>query len=109
MAKEVKIEVVEVRDVKLDNGRTFKAYKTIPTGGKYKGEKIDLKFVQGAENVPQERCFIYVDSDQYNLSERGRFPVYWIKTVKRIEPLKARTKADDDFTAADEESAESPF
>jgi len=109
MAKEVKIEVVEVRDVKLEGGRSFKSYKTIPSGGKYKGVKVDLKFVQGAENVPQERCYIYVDSDQYNLSERGRYPVYWVKTVKRIEPFKARTDAMDDFTTADEESADSPF
>lgn len=109
MAKEVKIEVVEVRDVKLESGRSFKAYKTIPSGGKYKGEKVDLKFVQGAENVPQERCYIYVDSDQYNLSERGRYPVYWVKTVKRIEPFKAKADDKDDFTAVDEESADSVF
>lgn len=109
MAKEVKIEVVEVKDVKLEGGRSFKAYKTIPSGGKYKGEKVDLKFVQGAENVPQERCYIYVDSDQYNLSERGRWPVYWVKTVKRIEPFKAKEDDKDDFTAVDEESVDSPF
>lgn len=108
MAKEVKIEVVEVKDIEA-SGRKFKAYSTIPSGGKYKGKKVDLKFVQGAENVPQERCYIYVDSDQYNLSERGRYPVYWVKTVKRIEPFKARTDGKDDFTAADEESADSPF
>ena len=109
MAKEVKIEVVEVKDVKLEGGRSFKAYKTIPSGGKYKGAKVDLKFVQGAENIPQDRCYIYVDSDQYNLSERGRYPVYWVKTVKRIEPFKAKESDKDDFTAPDGEDVVSPF
>lgn len=109
MAKEVKIEVVEVRDVKLDNGRTFKAYKTQITGGSLKGKVVDLKFRADAKNVPQERCWIYVDNDQFNVSKSGRYPCVWVNTVNHIEPLKARSNTEDYFTSADEESEESPF
>lgn len=98
MAKEVKMEVVEVREVKLENGRTFKAYKTEITAGSLKGQIVDLKFRQDAKNVPQERCYIFVDVDQFNVSKKGRYPVVWVNTVNRIEPLKTKNNAEDYFT-----------
>lgn len=98
MAKEVKIEVVEVKDVKLDNGRTFKAYKTeIKAGDGKEKQVVDLKFRRDAKNVPQERCYIYVDVDQFNVSKKGRYPVVWVNTVNRIEPIKTRANAEDYF------------
>ena len=98
MAKEVKIEVVEVKDVKLDNGRTFKAYKTeIKSGDGKEKQVVDLKFRRDAKNVPQERCYIYVDVDQFNVSKKGRYPVVWVNTVNRIEPVKTRANAEDYF------------
>lgn len=98
MAKEVKIEVVEVKDVKLDNGRTFKAYKTeIKVGDGKEKQVVDLKFRREAKNVPQERCYIYVDVDQFNVSKKGRYPVVWVNTVNRIEPIKTRANAEDYF------------
>ena len=108
MAKEVKIEVIEVRDVEAA-GRKFKAYKTIITAGELKGQVVDLKFRRDAKNVPTERCYLYVDGDQFNVSRKGRYPCVWVNTVNRIEPLKARTNGTDYFTAADDESATSPF
>ena len=108
MAKEVKIEVVEVKDIEAA-GRKFKAYKTIITAGDLKGQVVDLKFRRDAKNVPSERCFIYVEADQFNVSRKGRYPVVWVNTVARIEPLKARSTGTDYFTAADEESADSVF
>lgn len=108
MAKEVKIEVVEVKDVEK-NGLKFKAYKTEIKGDDGKKQVVDLKFRREAKNVPQERCYIYVDVDQFNVSRKGRWPVVWVNTVARIEPLKARTAAEQYFTVVDTESADSPF
>lgn len=108
MAKEVKIEVVEVKDVKSGD-RKFKAYKTIITAGELKGTVVDLKFRRDARNVPQERCFIFVDADQFNVSRKGRYPVVWVNTVNRIEPLKSKASAADYFAAEDEQAEDNPF
>lgn len=97
MAKEVKIEVVEVKDVEK-NGLKFKAYKTeIKAGDGKEKQVVDLKFRRDAKNVPQERCYIYVDVDQFNVSKKGRYPVVWVNTVNRIEPIKTRANAEDYF------------
>lgn len=109
MANEVKIEIVQVKDVEK-NGAKFKAYQTIPTSGEFKGKRIDLKFRRDAKNIPSERCYIYVDDDQFNISTAGRWPVVWVNTVNRIEPLKVKTNAADYFDAADADAADgNPF
>lgn len=105
MAKELKIKVIEVKDVTTRDGRKFKAYRCVDG----KGNAMDLKFVQTAHNVPTERCYIFVDSDKVNVSHRGEYPVAWVKDVNRIELLqKETTNAEDYFSSGDEEAA-SPF
>lgn len=106
MAKEVKIEIVQVKEIEK-NGLKFKAYQTIPTSGQFKGKRVDLKFRREAKNIPSERCYIYVDDDQFNLSTSGRWPVIWVNNVNRIEPLKPKANAADNFESAD--SDENPF
>lgn len=109
MAKEVKIEIVQVKEIEK-NGRKFKAYQTIPTSGQFKGKRVDLKFRREAKNIPSDRCYIYVDDDQFNISTAGRWPVVWVNTVNRIEPLKKKTNVADYFDAADaDESGGNPF
>lgn len=99
MAKELKIKVVEVRDVETQSGNKFKAYKTVDKNGK----TMDLKFRRDAKNVPQERCWIYVDADKCNVTKNTEYPCCWVNTVNRIEPLEVKINAEDYFDAADGE------
>ena len=105
MAKELKIEVVEVRDVETKSGLKFKAYKTVDKNGKM----FDLKFRRDAKNIPSERCYIFVDSDKCNVTRNTRFPCCWVNTVNRIEPLNFRSGSERFFETADTESAEDVF
>ena len=98
MAKEVKIKIVEVKDVKLPGGRTFKAYRCALKDGNV----MDLKFRQDAQNVPSDRCWIYVSEGNFNVSRRKEYPVVWVTTVNRIEPLQAKKSDADLFYSVDE-------
>lgn len=106
MAKEVKIKVVEVKDVKLQDGRTFKAYR----GALKDGTVMDLKFRQDAQNKPSDRCWIYVSEGNFNVSRRKEYPVIWVTTVNRIEPLASKSSDAELFYSADEAAGEdNPF
>lgn len=105
MAKERKFKVVSVKEIKsTTSGQKFLAYQTLDQDG----NRIDLKFRRGAENVPTERCWIYVYEDKCNVSTKGEYPVLWVETVNRIEPLGIKNNLDDYFGAADDSEA-SPF
>lgn len=104
MAKEVKIKIVEVKDVKLPNGIGFKAYRCALKDGNV----MDLKFQRAAHNIPTERCWIYVSEGNFNVSRRKEYPVVWVKDVNRIEPLAAKAADTSLFLAADEDEA-NPF
>lgn len=108
MAKELKIKVVSVKEIKSKaTGQKFTVYQTVDKQGKL----MDLKFRRSAQNVPSDKCWIYVDSDKCNVSRRTEYPVLWVETVNRIEPLAVtRNNAEDYFDgAAGDESETSPF
>ena len=105
MAKELKIKVVSVKEIKSKvSGQKFTVYQTVDKQGKL----MDLKFRRTAQNVPSDKCWIYVDSDKCNVSRRTEYPVLWVETVNRIEPLAVtRNNVEDYFDGAGEEV--SPF
>lgn len=100
MAKELKIKVATVKEVKSrTTGQKFTVYQCVDN----KGNLMDLKFRRDAQNVPKERCFIFVDDDKCNVSRKSEYPVLWVETVNRIEPLaQTRGNAADYFGSADE-------
>ena len=105
MAKERKFKVVSVKEIKSKvSGQKFLAYQTLDQAG----NRIDLKFRRAAQNVPTERCWIYVDEDKCNVSTKGEYPVLWVETVNRIEPLGSKSNLDEYFGAADD-SEGNPF
>ena len=71
---------------------------------------MDLKFVRGAHNVPTEKCWIYCDSANVNVSRRTEYPTVWVKDVNRIEPLTGgSTNAESYFDAVESTDAVNPF
>ena len=98
MAKEVKIKITEVKNVKLPNGVAFKAYRCALKDGNI----MDLKFQRAAHNIPTERCWIYVSEGNFNVSRRKEYPVVWVKDVNRIEPITVKAADYDLFYSADE-------
>lgn len=100
MANELKIKVATVKEVKSKtSGQKFTVYQCVDN----KGNLMDLKFRRDAQNVPKERCYIFVDADKCNVSRRSEYPVLWVETVNRIEPIvSARGNAAEYFGTGDE-------
>lgn len=90
---ELKIRIIEVKDVKLKDGRTFKAYKTVGKNGR----KMDARFVQGCTNVPTEPCFIYVDDNECNVDTTRQYPILWVKNVLRTESFTRKSNVTEFF------------
>lgn len=98
---EVKFKIIEVNEIETKEGRKFKAYKTIAKGGR----KMDVRFVQKANNVPDEPCVIVVDEDNANVDTTRQYPILWIKDVLRIEPFERKSNLSDFFDSSEENQA----
>lgn len=94
---EMKIRIIEVKEVKTNDGRKFNAYKALTKHG----EKMDVKFTQECNLTPKEPCVIVVDPLKANVSTRKIFPVLWVKEVIRIEE-NVRTSNVGDYFGEDE-------
>ena len=108
MAKEFKIKVATVKEVKNQKtGQKFNVYQTVDKTGKL----MDLKFRRTCANIPTERCYIFVDDDQCNVSRRTEYPTLWVSNVNRIEPLAAGAGNVGEFfeTAGEAEADDNPF
>lgn len=90
---EIKIRIIEVKEVKTQDGRKFNAYKALTKHG----EKMDVKFTQDCSITPKEPCTIVVDSMKANVSTRRIYPVLWIKDVIRIEETQRVSNVGDYF------------
>lgn len=76
----LKIEILKRVRTTAD-GRNFDTYKAVEKSGKL----VDLKFTKDVKNMPNESGFIYVENDKINLSNKSKYPVYWVKGVSRYE------------------------
>lgn len=84
---ELKIQIVKVEDIDIkEKNLHFKAYKTLTDAGKF----MDVRFRSDVKNTPEEPCIIVVDDSMCNVDDQRRYPVLWVKEVKRIEPLPKR-------------------
>ena len=91
--KELKIKVIEVKPVELQDGKKFTAYKVLTKDGK----KIDAKFRQEVKNLPTEPCYRVVDSDKCNVSANRQYPVLWVSEIKRLEEFDTATNSEKFF------------
>lgn len=71
-AKEITL-YINVKHIKLDNGKEFDAYKT-PIGKL----NLDVKFNKDAER-PEKDGYYTFKTDEINLNTQGDYPVLWIK------------------------------
>lgn len=71
--KKIKL-YVEVKKVKLENGKSFNAFKT-PIGKL----NLDVKFTKDFENVPTKSGYIEVETDKINLNTKKDFPCLWVR------------------------------
>ena len=78
-----KIEVL-VKEGRKRDGGTFPIFQAV-TGNKI----TDLRFRKTCE-VPKEHCFIYVEDDKINRDDRGRYPVYWVKEIFKVEKFEKK-------------------
>lgn len=106
MAKEIKIRVIEVKEVTTKNGNKFNAYKTVDKRGK----KLDLRFTKEVTLLPKMPCTIIVDDDKCNVSTNREYPILWVQEVKRIEESQRKSNVSDYIGDYDEEDpVEFPF
>lgn len=90
-----KIEIHSVKEVILrdENNKItkkFNAYKAVKNDGKL----IDIKFVQGCDNIPVEPCYIEVLDTNWNLASNQKYPCIWVKNVERIIPFENKGNPD---------------
>lgn len=90
---EVKIKIIEVKEVKTVDGRKFNAYKSMAKNG----DKMDVKFTQECTLLPKEPCTIVVNPVMANVSTKKVYPVLWVKEVLRIEKTERQTNVLDYF------------
>ena len=93
MANYDKIKIVNVKEVTLEGGKKFLAYKTVDPKT---GNLIDLKFVSTVKNTPEEKCFIIVPEDAWNIARNKEYPVCWVKEISKIVPFTSEKKKDDE-------------
>lgn len=68
-----KIEIVNIKMIEW-NGITFPAFRC-----KLDGKYYDLKFQKGCA-LPQEKITIECEEGNWNINERGKYPVVWVKS-----------------------------
>lgn len=93
----MKIKVIEVKKIKTNDGKQFDAFKTIGKGGR----KMDLRFVQGCNNIPTEPCFIEVNDEDANVDTTRQYPILWVKNVQSIIPFERKNNLKDYFDDAE--------
>ena len=91
MAKEIKIRVIEVKEITTKTGNKFNAYKTVDKRGK----KLDLRFTKEVTLLPKKPCTIIVDDEKCNVSTNREYPVLWVQEVKRIEESQRKSNVSD--------------
>jgi len=89
----IKIKVIEVKEIKTNDGKSFTAYKTVGKGGR----KMDLRFVKGCHNVPTEPCYIEVNDEDANVDNTRQYPICWVKEVQSILPFERKNNIHDFF------------
>lgn len=90
---ERKFKIISVEDITTSDGKKFKAYKTVATGGR----KMDVRFVRDCKNVPTEKCYIVCNDEDCNVDNTRAYPILWIKNVLRIEPIERKSNVGDYF------------
>lgn len=99
--KEIKIRVIEVKEITTKNGNKFNAYKTVDK----KGKKLDLSFTKEVTLLPKKPCTIIVADDKCNVSTNREYPVLWVQEVIRIEETQKKSNVLD-FLGEDTEDME---
>ena len=71
--KKIKL-YVEVKKVKLENGKSFNAFKT-PIGKL----NLDVKFTKDCMGVPTKSGYIELETDKINLNTKKDYTCLWIQ------------------------------
>ena len=103
--KEIKIRVIEVKEITAKNGNKFNAYKTVDKRGK----KLDLRFTRDVTLLPKKPCTIIVPEDKCNVSTNREYPVLWVQEVLRIEETQRKTNVSDYIGDEDADPNEFPL
>ena len=90
---ERKFKIIEVNEITTQDGKKFKAYKTVGKGGR----KMDVRFVRDCNNVPTEPCVVVVNEENCNVDTTRQYPILWIKNVERIEGFERKNNMSDYF------------
>lgn len=86
-------KVIEVKEIKTNDGKVFTAYKTLGKGGR----KMDLRFQRTCKILPTEPCNIIVNEEDCNVDTTRQYPILWVKEVVSCEPFERKTNVSDYF------------
>ena len=62
------------KKVKLDDGKTFDAFKT-----QFGRLNVDVKFTKNCKDVPKKSGYCQFDAERLNINTQKDYPVIWIK------------------------------
>ena len=91
--QEIKIKIVEVKEVTTDDGHKFNTFKTVDKSGKL----MDVRFTRACKTIPESPCTIVVSPDMANVAKNRQYPCVWVKDVIRIEETPYESNIGDYF------------
>lgn len=103
---EIKIKIIEVKELSTKDGNKFNSYKTLNK----KGKKMDVRFTRDCSIKPKEPCFVICNEDDCNVDVSRQYPCLWIREALRTEPIIKKSNVHDFLGSDDqEETEEHPF
>lgn len=97
---DIRVKIIEVKEITTKAGQKFNAYKTVDRYGK----KMDVRFTRDVVAPPTEPCTIVVDDTLANVSTNRQYPCLWVKGIKAIEETVRKSNLSDYFSDGDEDS-----
>lgn len=81
MENAIKIELFGMQKTTI-NGEVYMSYRTKIKSGK----NIAVKFTRNVTEIPDfVHGYIYVNDNDIELSETGRFPTFWVNNIVAME------------------------
>lgn len=90
---DIKVKIIEVKEVTTKAGQKFNAYKTVDKHGK----KMDVRFTRDVTNPPTAPCTLIVEDTKCNVSTTRQYPILWIQAIKGIEETVRKSNVTDYF------------
>lgn len=67
-----------------------------------KGKKLQVKFRKCCSNVPKNSCICFIDKDDMNIDNDGRYRTLWVKEILEIMSFEKDTSKLDELIQMDE-------